>query len=227
MLIIFDLDDTLIDTSGCITHFKLEDALSAMVRAGLEVPDFSEALDLLRRLDRSAESARAALSEFIEILGVGRDLLDVGVKEIYDSLPQDIPIFPLDGALEMLSDLGHQHQLALVTVGKPAQQMQKLKKAGIDSRIFSKIAVTEERNKKPHYQMIVDELGYSPIDVLVCGDRVPVDLMPARELGFKTVQIQWGRGLNSLKHKGDVDYSISALGELKGIVNSLITFSSF
>ena len=75
--------------------------------------------------------------------------------------------------------------------------------------------------------MIVDELGYSPSEVLVCGDRIPADLIPARELGFRTAQIKWGRGLNSTKHKGDVDYSISALGELKGIVNSLMTFSSF
>lgn len=48
MLIIFDLDDTLIDTSGCITHFKLEDALNAMVSQGLPVVDFRESLHLLK-----------------------------------------------------------------------------------------------------------------------------------------------------------------------------------
>lgn len=227
MLIIFDLDDTLIDTSGCITHYKLDDALRAMVGAGLDLPDYAESLDLLRRLDRTAESAGAALSEFIEITGSDKRFLEIGIKEIYDSFPADLPIFPLEGALELLADLAHHHQMALVTVGKSSQQIEKLKKAGIDSRIFSKIAVTEERNKKPHYQMIVDELGYSPSEVLVCGDRVPVDLIPARELGFKTVQMKWGRGLNSARQKGDVDYSITDLGELKSIVDSLMTFSSF
>jgi FMN phosphatase YigB (HAD superfamily) len=227
LLIIFDLDDTLIDTSGCITHFKLEDALQAMVSAGLNVPDFASALDLLRRLDGTAESARSALAEFVEILGADKHFLDIAVKEIYENTSLELPIFPLEGALDILTELGLQHQLALVTVGKPQLQMDKLKKAGIDSRVFSKIAVIEERNKKPHYQMIADELGYVPSAVVVCGDRIPIDLTPARELGFKTVHMQWGRGLNCSGFKGEVDYYISELKEIKNIVNDLMTFSSF
>lgn len=227
MLIIFDLDDTLIDTSGCITHFKLEDALYSMVCEGLVISNFSEALEQLRRLDSTSESARFAISEFIEMMGADKYFFEVGVKEVYGNLPLELPIFALEGAVDLLHDLGGQHQLALVTIGKQTQQMEKLKKAGIDSRIFSKIVVIEEKNKKPHYQMIADELGYCAKDVLVCGDRVLLDLFPARELGFKTVKMQWGRGLNSTSYKGEVDYHISELRELKNIVNSLMTFSSF
>ena len=198
-----------------------------MVREGLEVADYQESLHLLRRLDSSAESARAAVSEFIEILGADKRFFEIGVKEIYENLSSELPIFPVDGALELLADLAAQHQLAIVTVGNPVQQMEKLKKAGIDSHIFSKIAVIEERNKKPHYQTIVDELGYASSEVLVCGDRIPLDLVPARELGYKTVQMQWGRGLNSSGFKGDVDYSISELKDLKNIIDDLMTFSAF
>ena len=198
-----------------------------MVRAGLVVPDFSVALELLRRIDRFAESGSAALAEFVDLLGFDKAILAAGVQEMYGSLPADLPIFPLDGAPELLNDLREQHQLALVTIGTSEKQMEKLKKAGIDSRIFSKISITEQRNKKLHYQMIVDDLGYSPGEVLVCGDRISLDLTPARELGFKTVQMRWGRGLNVSKTCGDIDYSISKISELKGIVSSLITFSSF
>jgi FMN phosphatase YigB (HAD superfamily) len=227
LLIIFDLDDTLIDTSGCITHFRLEDALHAMVNQGMAVADFSEALELLRRLNNTSDSARSAVAEFVEILGADKSFFEIAIKEIYESLPPDMPIFPLDGALDILADLGDNHQLALVTIGRQALQMEKMKKAGIDSRIFSKIAVTEEKNKKPHYQMIMDELGYRPTEVLVCGDRVHLDLAPARELGFKTVKIQWGRGLSSSGYKGEVDYCITGLKELKGIVNQLISYTTF
>jgi FMN phosphatase YigB (HAD superfamily) len=227
LLIIFDLDDTLIDTSGCITHFKLEDALNAMVCEGLVVSDFFQTLELLRRLNSTSDSARSAIAEFVEILGADKKFFSIAVKEVYENIPSDLPIFPLEGAIEMLAELGGQHQLALVTIGNPTLQMDKMKKAGIDSRIFSKIIVTEEKNKKLYYQMIMDELGYSPSEVLVCGDRVPLDLVPARELGLKTVKIQWGRGLNSAGYKGEVDYCISELKELKSIVNSLMTFSSF
>lgn len=227
MLIIFDLDDTLIDTSGCITHFKLEDALNAMVHEGLVVADYSEALELLRRLNSTSDSARSAIAEFVEILGVDKNYFEIAVREVYEHMSPDLPIFPLDGAIEMLTELGSHHQLALVTIGRPSLQMEKMKKAGIDSRIFSKIAVTEEKNKKLHYQMIMDELGYSSTEVLVCGDRIPLDLVPAKELGLKTVKIQWGRGLSSSGYPGKVDYCISELKELKNIVNSLVTFSAF
>ncbi len=227
MLIIFDLDDTLIDTSGCITHYKLEDALNLLVNQGLQIPDFNGSLDLLRRLNSTSESARHALSEFIEILGAEKKFYEMGVKEIYENVSPDLSVYPLEGALELLSHLAEHHQLALVTVGNPSQQMNKLEKAGIDSGIFSKIAVCEDRNKKPHYQMIMDELGYLPTEVIVCGDRVVLDLMPARELGLKTVQMRWGRGLNAIGFKGEVDYCISELKELKGIVSDIMTFSSF
>lgn len=225
MLIIFDLDDTLVDTSGCITHFKLEDALHAMAKDGLVLPNFGEALDLLRRLDSTADSARSAIAEFIEILGADRRFYEIAVKEVYENISSEMPLFPLKGAVETLSELRQHHQLALVTVGKQVQQMEKLKKAGIDSRTFSKIAVTEERNKKPHYQMIMDELGYLPSQVLVCGDRIPLDLVPARELGFKTVKMQWGRGMNTTARQSEVDYFISELPEIKGIVDHLMNYN--
>jgi len=218
LLIIFDLDDTLIDTSGCITHFKLEDALNAMVRQGLPIADFHESLQLLRRLDSTSDSARSALAEFVEILGADKIFFDIAVKEVYENLSPELPIFPLDGALDILSELSGNHQLALVTVGRQALQMEKMKKAGIDTRLFSKIVVTEERNKKPHYQMIVNELRCASSEVIVCGDRMALDLHPARELGFKTVKMQWGRGLNTVGLSGEVDYCISKLKELKKIV---------
>jgi putative hydrolase of the HAD superfamily len=227
LLIIFDLDDTLIDTSGCITYFKLESALNAMAQEGLRIPDFHEALELLRRLNGASDSARSAIAEFVEILGIDKKFFEIGVKEVYENIPSEMPIFPLEGAIEILMELSKQHQLALVTIGNPMLQMDKMKKAGIDFRIFSKIAVAEEKNKKFHYQMIMDDLGYSPAEVLVCGDRILIDLAPARELGVKTVKMQWGRGLSFSGYKGEVDFCISELKELNDIVTRLVTFSSF
>ncbi|MBS0651325.1 MAG: HAD family hydrolase [Verrucomicrobia bacterium] len=227
MLIIFDLDDTLVDTSGCITPIKLEDALKRLVQEGLRIPDFSEALDLLKRLDLAADSAKFALSEFLEIHNADPALLPIGIQEIYDNISFDFPLNPLKDANEVLNDLSFFHQLAIVTIGKTPQQLTKLKKAGIDSGIFSKIIVAEAGNKKVHYQALADELGYAPTEIVVCGDRIPIDLTPARELGYKTVQMRWGRGLNSKGQPSDVDYKISSLLELKDIIAHLITISSF
>lgn len=224
MLIIFDLDDTLVDTSGCITPHKLESALKLMVRAGLVIPNFADALQLLKRLDLAAESAKGALAEFLEILGADSSLFSIAVKEVYENQSLDFSIDPLEGAHEVLQELSGSHRLAIVTIGRELQQLEKLKKAGIDSGIFSKIIVSEVNNKKVHYQVLADELGYTPEEILVCGDKIPVDLAPARELGFRTVHMRRGRGLNSIGLATDVDYKVSSLYELKEIISTLAIF---
>lgn len=221
MLIIFDLDDTLIDTTGSITPVKLEHALVKMVEAGLNVGNFDEALDILKRLDTAAESGSQTLLEFLEIINGDKRYFEIGQAELYGQLPSDFPVYPLDQALEVLEELGAQHQLALVSMGKPEQQLLKLKNAGIDSTIFSKMIISEDCDKKPHYKTILDELGFTPLQTVVCGDRVGRDLLPAKELGCITVQMQWGRGLNSTNSPRDVDYAIRKLSQIKDILTIL------
>jgi putative hydrolase of the HAD superfamily len=221
LLIIFDLDDTLIDTTGSITPVKLEQALVKMVEAGLEVGNFEEALDILKRLDTAAESGSQTLLEFLEITNADKKYFEIGHAELYGQLPSDFPVYPLDQALEVLEELGAQHQLALVSMGKPDQQLLKLKNAGIDSTIFSKMIISEDRDKKPHYKTILDELGFTPLQTVVCGDSVGRDLLPAKELGCITVQMQWGRGLNSTNSPREVDYAIKKLSQIKDILTIL------
>ena len=172
-------------------------------------------------------SASQTLLEFLEIIGGEKKYFDIGHAEVYGPLPQDFPVYPLDQALDTLSDLASQHQIALVSMGKPDEQLLKLKNAGIDSTIFSKILISEDRDKKPHYKTILDELGFAPSQTLVCGDRVKRDLSPAKELGCITAHMQWGRGLSSLLSAlphyiaRDVDYTIKKLSQIKDILITL------
>lgn len=221
MLIIFDLDDTLVDTSGCLTPVKLEKALEAMLGAGLQVESREGALDTLLRLDRKAESATHALTEFLEILEADPHFLKMGEEIVYGEMPPDTPLFTLDYVLETLQELQENHQLALVTVGVEEQQRKKMEKAGIDSTIFSRMSFLTERNKKPHYEKILEELGYPPQDVVVCGDRLAIDLAPAKELGCVTVHMRWGRGLHQPRSVGterEADFSITQFRQIRDIV---------
>lgn len=192
-----------------------------MLDAGLPLPDPQQAYEMLLRLDKSSESARHALSEFLELHDADSRFLEIGLKEIYENISNDIPLFALEHAHEVLAELSGLHQLALVTIGVQHQQFDKMKNAGIDSSIFSKIIISEQRDKKPHYQTIVNELGLSPSDVLVCGDRIALDLKPGRELGFTTVHMRWGRGRQPRGSESEVDFSISQLSELKEIIATL------
>ena len=222
MLIIFDLDDTLIDTSGCITPYALRRALAAMIAAGLRVPSFPQALESLFRINAASLTGVEALAEFVELHDGDSALLSIGKREWYGELPTDLAISSLEGAKDLLRELSSSHTLALVTGGKNALQREKMKKAGIDTVFFSKIVASEDGNKKIHYQEVKKDFGYSAKEILVCGDRVAIDLTPAKELGFRTVHIRWGRGLVMQHAKSsDVDFQINTLKQLKDIIKSL------
>jgi len=227
LFIIFDLDDTLIDTSGCITPIKLERALQCMVNEGLELEDFSKALEQLLRLDRKSESAKSALEEFFEINEFDPKFLKIAIEEVYHLFSDEIPVFPMEDALEELSRLSFHHQMAIVSVGNAKHQMWKLKKAGIDSSLFCKILILEEKNKKKTYQSLIEDLGLSPREVIVCGDRIPIDLAPAKQLGCRTVHMKKGRGLYSSGSEHEVDFTITSLSQIKDILCTLSNKASF
>ena len=220
MLIIFDLDDTLIDTSRVVTPQQLKKSLLKIKEQGLYLGDYISAENMLLRLNETASSAKHALLEFFEINRLDHKYFDMACRAVYDEISSDIAIEPCDGALDLISVLFESHKLALVTVGVQHLQLMKLKKAGIHSHFFSKIVVTQEKNKKLHYKAIIDELDFDPSDVIVCGDRIEIDLTPAKELGLKTVQMLSGRGLHCKGNREDVDYSISHLSKLIKILDS-------
>ncbi len=214
MLIIFDLDDTLIDTSGSITPYQLQNAVKGLIDAGVVFQSEEEAMEFLLRLNKVAPSAKSAIEEFFEINDLDHALLPIALSAVYEDFSDQLAVEVNEMAHEVLQLLSEVHKLALVTVGKTEHQMFKLKKAGIDSTIFSKIVVTQQKNKKIHYHSIVSELDVDSTEVVVCGDRIPIDLTPAKELGYKTIHMRSGRGVYCKGNRSDVDFTISRLSEI-------------
>lgn len=213
MLIIFDLDDTLIDTSGCVTPFKLKRALQIMLGS---VPTPSQ-IDEMNTINQASYRTIEAIGTFAKNHQIGKEALNLGIAELTTSLPDDFPVRCTPHAKEILEYYRKQSPLALVTGGYAPFQLEKMEKAGIEASIFSKIAVPEDSVKKPFYQGLFREFSENPADVWVCGDRVSMDLMPAWELGFKTIHMRWGRG-QRIQSAPWVDYSISDLSELRKII---------
>lgn len=189
-----------------------------MCAKGLEVSDFEKTYEMMLRINRSSLTSRHGLKEFLEIRGADQSFLDVGLEVIYERPPFEGGIQPVEGAKEILSYCARNHQLALVTIGQEIVQRKKLMLAGIDSQIFSQIFVCSKRDKKPYYKKLIEELGFTAGQVIVCGDRISIDLAPAKDLGCKTVHFKWGRGLGNTGLKRDVDYTILHLRELKTII---------
>lgn len=219
-MIIFDLDDTLIDTSGSILPGVLRNALKAMEGVGLSMANFNRSYNELLRLNTFHLSSVEAIREFLEINKAPTQCLDVALKAIYESPIFNEPIQPVEDAIEVLEELSAHHPLVLVTKGKEKVQREKMKRAGISTQFFTKLYFCADGDKKKIYQKVSEEMGISPLNALVCGDRISLDLTPAKELGCKTVQLKWGRGLGNTGFKKDVDYTILYLKELKALLET-------
>ncbi|MBP9841280.1 MAG: HAD family hydrolase [Simkaniaceae bacterium] len=220
MLIVFDLDDTLVDTSASITPFLQERALKKLVEAGLQLPCFDEGLAMLRSIDATASSGKNAVKEFLELQD-GLHYLDLALHTIYEAPQFERPIQPVDYALDLLRQLVKDHTLGIVTAGYPSIQREKIALSGINPSYFSFIECCPEGYKKPTYQKMMKSLGIDPRDVAVCGDRISVDLAPAKELGWKTIHFRYGRGLGRTGLKSDVDYTILRLEEIPKLIRQI------
>jgi len=132
LLIIFDLDDTLVDTSGTIAPHVLKNALKRLVSEGLQLPRFESAYQMLLRINRLAKSSKEAVEEFLE-MHEAPHLASAALKEIYEAPSLDCTIMPVDQAISTLKTLSQDHHLAIVTAGKEEVQLKKLEKAGFSS----------------------------------------------------------------------------------------------
>ncbi|NGX26550.1 MAG: Phosphoglycolate phosphatase [Chlamydiae bacterium] len=215
MLVIFDLDDTLIETSKCLTTHYLHIAFVAMQSAGLEVEE--NAFDELLSINEKELSSRFALKKFYNNYSDQIRIYEAGFAALKTPLPEEISLEIVPGALEVLDELQTAHTLALVTAGDSNLQRQKLEKAGIQPERFSKLVIGKGLSKKLDYQRVLSELNVHPQEVLVCGDRVPIDLTPAKQLGLCTVHFRNGRGLVHDEPKADVDFTIHTLKQLNEV----------
>ncbi len=215
MLIIFDLDDTLIDTSGCVTPFKMKECVKALMHMGVKLP--SMAYEELMQLNVGSSKSKDALSSFARSYGATQDQIDRVLDLLTSSLPDDFIVQMTPKAKEILEFYRSLHHLALVTGGHPPFQREKLKKAGVDSSVFSMISIPEDSVKKPSYEMLQEKFSLPPSEIWVCGDRIEMDLKPGFELGFNTIHMRWGRGA-LMPSQPWIKHSVSCLPELKEII---------
>jgi len=220
LLLLFDLDDTLIDTSGSVIGPKLRDAVDAMVKQGLRVDSVEQAKELILALDKGSPTGKETITRFLKKVHAPLALLEVGFAE-YQKGREDMTVLPLLGAVEALQKLWEKHDLMLISTGEEETQRRKMKIAGINVSWFRKIIIVSDYDKRKVYEDVCKEWGCTPEQVLVIGDKFKTDLLPARELGMKTVYVRHGRGLVDPPQKGEVDYMIQDLQELPSIVEEV------
>jgi FMN phosphatase YigB (HAD superfamily) len=194
--VIFDLDDTLFDSTGQLMQAARRRASEAIA---------AEASDL--RADAVC-SLQVELSEEHGSAGAIREIckrhrlpgqVAVRALEAYNSAEVEA-ICPFPGVKQTLDALrGRGYRIALVTSGRPARQREKVRRLGLD-RYFEERRGTltlhddsEDSAKDGALQQSATHLGLPPNQILSVGDKLDAEIAASNRLGMSTARLRHGR----------------------------------
>ncbi|MGZ3768137.1 MAG: HAD hydrolase-like protein [Bdellovibrio sp.] len=191
--IAFDLDDTLLDTSGLLVPLAARRACEAMIAAGLRC-EMQECL----RMREDLASSFSHTDIFTQILNKygslqnGKAIHDA-LEEFYNPfIPETLPL--LEGSLENLERLKEKYNLFLVTMGSPETQAKKIKSLGI-SKYFKKIYILNgfigEKKDSAFKKILLDEIHH-PQALLSIGNRLSSEIRDGKRVGATTCYFAYG-----------------------------------
>jgi len=190
--VVFDLDDTLIDTTGQLLIPAHTEAAAAMISAGL--PGSLEEV-ARKRIDL----ARAHPREPVDVLlarfyGVTDEAVVVaGHEAFYNRTVRSLK--PFDDAVPVLESLASDGIACLcVTAGHPDTQHRKLEISGLAPHLESVCVVAPEDPKEGAIAELLRRLDLRPDETVVIGDRIDREISAARRLGCWAVRVDHGEG---------------------------------
>jgi len=191
LYLIFDLDDTLLNTTRTLGRKQLAKVASALTAEEFIMSQQS-ALQALIDIRERCGSGRDAIVGFCQKYSVSDLLMNRALSVYYNDVDPADGIEPMPGAIELLNQLKIDSILALVSIGKRHIQLKKLTVAGIDASIFDPLIIIEQADKGQAYREVVSLWQLKPQDlskIVVIGDRYTTDIEPAQKLGMRTVMV--------------------------------------
>ncbi|WP_413558784.1 HAD hydrolase-like protein [Bdellovibrio sp. HCB209] len=209
--IAFDLDDTLLDTSGLLVPLASQRACEAMIAAGVCVT-LEECMHL-----RQEWAANLSHTEIFTKIVNQFGTTQPG-KAVHDALEQfynpEVPtVLPLlAGATENLLHLQEQYNLYLVTMGSHDAQVKKIQALGIE-KFFKKIYILNGfigERKESAFADILSREGHSSEELLSIGNRLSSEIRDAKKLGATTCYFAHGEhvGEQAVYPEDHPDYTI-------------------
>ena len=190
--VVFDLDDTLIDTTGQLVVPAHTEAAAAMIAAGLpgsleEVA--RKRIDLARAHPR--EPVDVLLARFYGV--TDPEIIAAGHKAFYNRTVR--ALVPFEDAIAVLESLASDGIVRLcVTAGHPATQQQKLELSGLAPHLDSVCVVPPSDDKEDAIAAVLRAHDLAPTETVVIGDRVDREIAAARRLGCWAVRVDHGEG---------------------------------
>ncbi|MEE2830347.1 MAG: HAD family hydrolase [Myxococcota bacterium] len=220
--LIFDLDDTLIDTTGQLLGPAHTEAAAAMIAAGLtgSIDEVAQARTTFARSHPGEDLERLV----IECFGAGdpEAAAAAGKRAFYERSITRLD--PLPEALPVLADLRARNcSLFLVTLGHPATQRQKVKLAELEGcfDVVRYVDVAGDTSKEQVIAALMTEQQLSGAQTVVIGDRIDREIAAGRRLGCWTVRVERGEGQYFLPREA-AEQAHYTVGNLEAIPSVLV-----
>lgn len=224
--IIFDLDDTLLDTQNQLTWPLLTKVHQFLVNEGYQVP--FESMIAFRKTHNVTKPKRDFFKRY------GRRLtrdpeeakkIALAMTNYYYSFRSPFGITLTKSLIQNLSEWSAKYPLFLVTAGKSSRQQEKIDELKI-KYFFKHVFIADKAknvSKSDCFLQIVQSQKYLPQDILSVGNRVDLELRESKLLGMKTCLVKTGeyKDLEPRDQLEIPDYTIENLRELNQIIRDL------
>jgi len=225
--IIFDLDDTLFDSTDLVSQGRKE-ACKAMIDAGLKAKSvsavFGKLNDVVKKLGTNHPGH---YDELVRKYNNKKDskIIAAGVVAYHDVKISKIHLYPK--AKELLKWLVKKgYTLILLTKGVPEKQWEKIWRLNI-TEFFDEIMVVDSKKKQKKKNVMVrlkKKMKLRPKETLAVGNKLKTDIVSANNAGFVSVRVLQGKYKNQRpKTKTErPDYSLQKIADLKGLLYRIV-----
>lgn len=191
--IAFDLDDTLLDTSGLLVPAASSRACQALLDEGLGCT-LEQCLTERQQLSHT-HSHKEIFSLIADKYGArdkDKAVADALEKFYNPQIPETLPLLP--GALENLKILQQRYELFLVTMGSLPAQQKKIAALGI-APYFKEIFIIDGfkgEKKESAFRTIIQKNNLVPYQLLSIGNRLSSEIRDGKRCGTQTCYFAYG-----------------------------------
>ena len=216
--IVYDLDDTLLDTSRLIVPRAAKRSCQFLIDAGLSLS--LEQCQELRAQMAKKYSHKEIFAKLAAEYGLSstHPAVEQAIQAFYNpEVPSSLPVF--DGALEVLQKLQDKgYSLYLVTSGDPKTQNKKIDVMGVRSwfkQVFIPNSLLHERKENAFRQILALE-NIQSTELLSFGNRLSSEIRDAKRAGCTTCYFAYGEHLGEQPQFAEdhPDFTISRHEEL-------------
>lgn len=191
--IAFDLDDTLLNTSGILVPQAAQKACLSLISVGAQC-SLEECLIMRTELSKKLSHPEIFGRIADEYDCPERELgLQLAILDFYNpEVPERLPL--IEGALKNLEYLNPKYDLYLVTMGIREAQEKKIAALQIGS-YFKKIFILDSlrgERKQNAFEAILQHSQCQPSELLSIGNRLSAEIRDAKLIGADTCYFPFG-----------------------------------